>query len=145
MAGHPYRLLLVLAESATEHADSAPLAGYAAASLMPAAPIEAEVEAIAVHPAWQRRGCGQMLLQRVRQWALDHSAVVLRLEVRASNAAAQALYAGQGFSRTGSRSAYYHDPMEDAVLMEWRPEAGTGFGLSAAVPASGIIEDAYGS
>jgi ribosomal-protein-alanine N-acetyltransferase len=39
------------------------------------------------------------------------------LEVRASNAAALGLYRLLGFAETGRRPRYYHDPVEDAVLM----------------------------
>ena len=39
------------------------------------------------------------------------------LEVRASNAAAQALYRTHGFRLTGLRRDYYRRPDEDALLM----------------------------
>jgi ribosomal-protein-alanine N-acetyltransferase len=38
------------------------------------------------------------------------------LEVRASNTAAQRLYAGAGFERRGKRRGYYADG-EDAIVM----------------------------
>jgi [ribosomal protein S18]-alanine N-acetyltransferase len=40
------------------------------------------------------------------------------LEVRVSNQPAVALYEYVGFSRSGVRTKYYTNPIEDAVLME---------------------------
>ena len=40
------------------------------------------------------------------------------LEVRASNNAAQALYQKNGFNAIGHRKNYYHDPVEDAIIMK---------------------------
>jgi ribosomal-protein-alanine N-acetyltransferase len=51
-------------------------------------------------------------------WAAKAGATTIRLEVRASNAAALALYQRYGFSTTGLRRAYYSVPVEDAVLLE---------------------------
>jgi ribosomal-protein-alanine N-acetyltransferase len=39
------------------------------------------------------------------------------LEVRASNAAAIALYSGAGFQAVGRRVRYYARPVEDAIVM----------------------------
>jgi ribosomal-protein-alanine N-acetyltransferase len=39
------------------------------------------------------------------------------LEVRASNEAAQHLYAALGFTRVGERRRYYRFPTEDAVIL----------------------------
>ena len=39
------------------------------------------------------------------------------LEVRASNAVAQALYAGRGFRTEGRRRGYYRRPDEDALVL----------------------------
>jgi ribosomal-protein-alanine N-acetyltransferase len=45
-------------------------------------------------------------------------ASTIRLEVRASNAAARALYQRYGFSAAGIRRAYYSAPLEDALLLQ---------------------------
>lgn len=44
-------------------------------------------------------------------------ALFLTLEVRASNTAAQSLYAKYGFAKVGVRRGYYTDNREDGVLM----------------------------
>jgi ribosomal-protein-alanine N-acetyltransferase len=51
-------------------------------------------------------------------WAANAGASGVRLEVRASNAAAIALYRRNGFCQVGIRRAYYSAPVEDAVLMQ---------------------------
>ncbi len=127
LAVNPLRLLLLL-----EH-DTKPTA-FAAAALITPPPSEAELEAIAVHPAAQRQGHGTTLLRAVQHWAAQHQAIRLLLEVRASNLAAQHLYRAHGFLPTGRRRNYYQHPPEDAVLMEHTP-----------APISGIISSDYGS
>ena len=49
---------------------------------------------------------------------------VIHLEVRSGNAAARAFYEKEGFTVDGVRKNYYRDPVEDAVNMTWRAEAG---------------------
>lgn len=74
---------------------------------------EAEILTIAVDPAARRRGVGRALVEA----ALSGTARA-HLEVRADNAAARALYEGQGFEVVGRRARYYADG-EDALLMAW--------------------------
>ena len=112
LSTHPAKLLLTLHHQAT-------LAGYAVAALLP--PDEAELEAIAVHPGFQRQGHGSALLAAVQHWAVIRHVITLHLEVRASNHPAQRLYAAHGFLPAGRRTRYYSHPQEDAVLMQWTP------------------------
>ena len=51
-------------------------------------------------------------------WAPTPGPPPIRLEVRASNAAALALYQRHGFSAAGVRRAYYSAPVEDALLLQ---------------------------
>ena len=83
---------------------------------------EAELESIVVHPAWQRRGVGRLLLHRIMELGAQDGATLWRLEVRAGNQAALQMYRACGFRATGSRRGYYTHPVEDAVLLE-RPVA----------------------
>jgi len=72
---------------------------------------ELYVLGVGVDPAWRRRGVATALVQE----CLARASVV-RLEVRASNAAARRLYAGLGFDEVGLRARYYSDG-DDAVLL----------------------------
>lgn len=72
---------------------------------------------VGVDPAARRRGIARGLLARVAADARDLGAARCSLEVRASNAGAQALYEAVGLRSLGVRPHYYADG-EDAVIME---------------------------
>lgn len=72
---------------------------------------------VAVDAAHRRRGVGSALVEALVTYGKKHSLCFLTLEVRESNAAARALYAGFGFIKVGERKGYYADPAENAVLM----------------------------
>jgi len=78
---------------------------------------EAEVLRLGVRPAWRGKGWGRALLRGLLDRLHADGAHRIFLEVRAGNAAAQALYRAAGFRETGRRSGYYANPPEDAVLM----------------------------
>jgi ribosomal-protein-alanine acetyltransferase len=78
---------------------------------------EAEIANVAVAASARRRGIGRALVDAVVAAAAEGGARAVFLEVRASNAAAQALYAARGFAPVGRRAAYYRQPVEDAVVM----------------------------
>ena len=93
------------------------LVGFAAASWL-RQEIAAELEALFVERPYRRRGIGGGLIGACIAWAANAGASAIRLEVRASNAAALALYHRHGFSAAGVRRAYYSAPVEDAVLLQ---------------------------
>ncbi len=68
--------------------------------------------------AYRRQGIGGALVAACMAWAATTGATTIRLEVRASNVPALALYKRYGFSTLGVRRAYYSVPVEDAVLLE---------------------------
>ena len=72
---------------------------------------EEEVNQILVAKSHRRQGLAQRLLA-----FLDRSKDCF-LEVRASNVAAQTLYQKMGFLPLATRKDYYHDPVEDAIVM----------------------------
>lgn len=74
---------------------------------------ELEITNIAVKKAHQGEGWGSQLLEH-----LDHVDFPIFLEVRASNTSAQALYQKFGFEVIGKRQRYYHEPVEDAIIMK---------------------------
>lgn len=102
------------------------VAGFAAATLRPdpepqegsSPPNLCELDSIAVHPAARRKGTASALVRALLAWAADHHATRLILEVRASNAAALALYRSFGFHIRGRRPSYYTHPEEDALLLD---------------------------
>ncbi len=95
------------------------IVGFAAYSLLPQDE-SAELESIAVHPGRRNQGAGSALLKACIEAGERAGAAVIRLEVRASNLAALALYRSHGFRCCGRRSGYYHDPEDDASIMERR-------------------------
>ena len=74
---------------------------------------ELEITNIAIKKAYQGHGLGSQLLAN-----LDQMDYPIFLEVRASNAPAQALYKKFGFDIIGKRKQYYHEPVEDAIIMK---------------------------
>ncbi len=77
------------------------------------APDEGEILNIAVEPSSRRSGIGRMLMETLLAGA--HKAWFL--EVRESSYAAINLYKTLGFSPSGRRENYYHDPDEAAIVM----------------------------
>ena len=75
---------------------------------------------LAVIESMRRHGIARALVTNALETGAAQSAVRALLEVRASNQAAQSLYAGLGFHHVSTRPKYYTNPIEDAVLMEQR-------------------------
>ena len=79
---------------------------------------EAEILNLAVLVANRRRGEGAALLKAAMDELRARHVSRVFLEVRESNAAGTAFYEKHGFSKTGRRVGYYHDPNEAAIRME---------------------------
>ena len=110
----PLRLCLV--------AENGPLQAFLVAQT--AGP-EWELENIVVAPFARRRRLGTQLLCGLLEHARQRQAVAVLLEVRASNAAARALYQACGFVEAGTRPRYYQNPREDAVICSYNLQYGT--------------------
>ena len=80
---------------------------------------EGYITNVAVSPACRRQGVARALLDALKRRAAEKGLAFVTLEVRASNAAAIALYEGAGFRPVGTRRNFYTAPAEDAVLMTW--------------------------
>lgn len=81
---------------------------------------EAHLLNLSIAVQWQRRGLGRELLSFMIGLAREVFVHKIYLEVRPSNLAGRALYAGAGFSEVATRRDYYPGPGggEDAVIME---------------------------
>lgn len=75
---------------------------------------------LCVAPDHRSQGVARLLLRSLMQAAREHGAVVISLEVRASNRAARALYRSEGFTDIAVRPDYYPDARgrEDGHIME---------------------------
>ena len=80
---------------------------------------EAHLLNLSVAPAWQRKGHGSALLREAAAIARLRGGRGIFLEVRPSNAGAQALYTCFGFRRIAVRRGYYpaHSGREDALVL----------------------------
>jgi [ribosomal protein S18]-alanine N-acetyltransferase len=78
---------------------------------------EAHVTTIAVDPSFHRHQIGSRLLLNLARASVGHGARHLTLEVRVSNAPAQAMYRRFGFETAGIRKNYYAETNEDALVM----------------------------
>lgn len=72
---------------------------------------------VAVHPSHRRQGVARALVAA----AIEQGCALSRLtlEVRASNAAAIALYESLGFVKDGVRPRFYAHPAEDACIYSY--------------------------
>lgn len=78
---------------------------------------EGEILSLGVAPHIQRRGVGRALVAAIVAALGGVGVGEIFLEVRESNGAARALYAGFGFREVGRRARYYRQPVEDAVVL----------------------------
>jgi len=79
--------------------------------------LEAEIYNIAVTASEHRRGHGQSLFDAFEAVCIEKEAATIWLEVRESNQTAIAFYEKNGFSRVQTRSHFYDNPREHAILM----------------------------
>jgi ribosomal-protein-alanine N-acetyltransferase len=101
-----------------------PVVGYAGLWLMVD---EAHVTTIGVHPDHRGQGAGELLFLGLADLAAELNALRVTLEVRVSNAGAQALYRKFGLDIAGLRRRYYSDNGEDAYIMWSEPVASPQF------------------
>lgn len=92
------------------------LAGYA---VQTHAAGESHLLNLCIHPDWQRRGYGSLLLEHAIRRARTLDCLSMFLEVRPSNLAGIRLYRKRGFVPVGERQGYYRaeDGRENAIVM----------------------------
>lgn len=78
---------------------------------------ELHLHNIAVHPDFQRKGIGDLMIWYMLNVALQEGSRTCYLEVRVSNKRAISLYKKFGFEIMGRRYNYYQNNNEDAFLM----------------------------
>jgi ribosomal-protein-alanine N-acetyltransferase len=78
---------------------------------------EAHITTFAVRRMWRRHGVGERLLLALLDLARSRGAHEATLEVRPSNLPARRLYEKYGFKVVGTRTRYYSDDNEDALIM----------------------------
>jgi len=78
---------------------------------------ELHVLNLAVARRVRRRGVGAALMAAALHLARREGLATVTLEVRRSNAGAQAFYREFGFREIGVRAGYYPDTGEDALVM----------------------------
>ncbi len=79
---------------------------------------EAELLNLAVHPDARGLGLGMILLDAIMTRCAAQGGRMMVLDVRESNTIARALYARRGFTQVGRRRRYYHEPEEDALVLQ---------------------------
>lgn len=91
------------------------VSGYAVITLIAG---EAELLMVAVHPSFQGKGAGRMLMDFLLDFLVQEGAEQWFLDVRESNQKAIALYESMGFCQAGVRPNYYPTAQgkEDALL-----------------------------
>lgn len=80
---------------------------------------EAHITLLAIHPDYQRRGLGKLLLYALLKDAVKRKLERATLEVRESNQVALSVYQKFGFKTAGRRKGYYQKTGEDALIL-WR-------------------------
>lgn len=78
---------------------------------------EFELFSLAVQPELRRQGIARRLMEHGIDELRRRGVQRWWLEVRAANSAAQGLYQTYGFKAIGRRRDYYHNPVDDALLM----------------------------
>lgn len=113
LTGVPETRWYLVAEADDENAR---IVGYAGL-LAPSAPGEpADIQTIAVAPAYQRQGVGDRLMDALLAEARRRDAGSVLLEVRVDNQAARAFYQRRGFERIAVRRNYYGSGRDGLVL-----------------------------
>lgn len=78
---------------------------------------EVQISNIAVHPDFRGLGIGKKVMQEIIDRVKKDGVNYIFLEVRPSNSSALNLYIKLGFQKLGIRRNYYHNPVEDAIIM----------------------------
>lgn len=81
---------------------------------------EADLLNFGVLESYRRQGIGKILFSRLVLEAAKREVKLIWLEVRSSNEVATKFYLGQGFRVMQTRTNFYTNPTDDALLMRLR-------------------------
>lgn len=84
---------------------------------------EGEVLSLVVRRDQRRSGVGARLLSAALTKMVVRGMTACWLEVRSQNLAAIRLYEKFGFEVTGRRRNYYREPLDDALIMQWKSDS----------------------
>ena len=79
---------------------------------------EGDITHIAVDALQRRKHVATLLLEKLFQISMQKQIKSIFLEVRQHNEPAQKLYEKMGFESMGVRKNYYHNPIENAIIMK---------------------------
>ena len=118
LSGNPFAHFLVAKHVPQGEANSVSIAGYLCFWVVFE---EVRLMNLAVIASMRHKGIARALVMQALEVGLAQAATRAVLEVRASNRAAHALYRSLGFLDATTRTTYYTNPIEDALLMELDP------------------------
>ncbi len=78
---------------------------------------ECTITNVSVKPVFQKQGLGESIFKELFKVMEQRKVRYYYLEVRESNQSALGLYTRLGFARIGLRKEYYHNPVENAIVM----------------------------
>jgi [ribosomal protein S18]-alanine N-acetyltransferase len=91
------------------------IVGYCGVFL-PAPGVEADILTVAVLPEYRRQGIAKEFMRQIEEWAREHGASAMMLEVEHTNESAIELYKSLGYMKISVRMDYY-GPGQDAFVM----------------------------
>lgn len=115
--------ILLVAELTSQASRMNEIVGFAVARVVAG---EAELLNIAVLKEKRGFGVGSALLDQILSRSAEKGAECIYLEVRESNNAARAMYAGRQFVEVGRRKRYYQHPTEDGLILQAQLSVFTG-------------------
>ena len=118
LCGNPFAHFLLAKQVPPDEVGSISIVGYLCFWVVFE---EVRLMNLAVIESMRHKGIARALVIQALEVGLAQAAIRAVLEVRASNHAAHALYRRLGFRDVTTRSTYYTNPTEDALLMELDP------------------------
>ncbi len=80
---------------------------------------EFQINTVYIDPLFRRKGLGKLLLRQLLNLSQQNKVRRIILEVRSKNIGAIKLYQLIGFQEISRRKNYYHQPKDDAYILEY--------------------------